>query len=207
MRTIIKKGPPPDFEKWKKEFIKEHGKSPEYAYFKGKEKHRLKEYLYNEQYGLCCYCMKEIKDINDCHIEHIKPQCTFENDTMDYNNMLISCNGTKPYASDGETCGHMRKNWYNENYISPLEADAEKHFIFNIDGSVTAPDGDIRSIKTITSLQLNCYSLKRLRRAALFAALDSDDTYDELIYEYSTPVNNKLPEYCVAVLQCINKMK
>lgn len=207
MRQIIKKTSPDYFEKWKTRYKIVNRHEPTYDDFNCPEKQRLKEDMLSEQYGLCCYCMKSI-EYRDGHIEHIKPRHPFVKETMDYSNMLISCNGTKAYKEDKESCGHQRGNWYDANYISPLEANVESHFTYDLNGHIIPKANDKRALETISHLKLDCYSLCKKRQTAIYVALECGDlSYDDIITEYSTPTHNLLPEYCMAVIYCAKHMK
>lgn len=71
------------------------------------DKTELRKSLYNEQGGLCAYCMRKINIENrltQTRIEHIKPRtisieegCVEE--TLQYNNMVLCCDGD--IAGDG----------------------------------------------------------------------------------------------------------
>lgn len=115
--------------------------------------------------------------------------------------MLVSCNGSIPYREDHESCGHKRGSWYDDNYISPLEDGVESHFSYGIDGKIIGNDN--RAAEMIDRLNLNCYSLIRKRKTAIYIAFDSDMDTEDIIKEYSIPNNEELPEYCTAVLYCL----
>ena len=71
------------------------------------DKTELRKSLYNEQGGLCAYCMRKINIENrltQTRIEHIKPRTiSIEEDcveeTLQYNNMVLCCDGD--IAGDG----------------------------------------------------------------------------------------------------------
>lgn len=51
----------------------------------------IRKHMINTQKGVCCYCCKSV-DEEDTHNEHIKPRDSFPQYSMDYNNLLVSCN-------------------------------------------------------------------------------------------------------------------
>ncbi len=118
----------------------------------------LRNFLLQSQFGLCAYCCRRI-GIEDSLNEHIKPQAKYPKQTMDYENIIVSC------RSEGSTptCGSNKANEYDEAlFVSPLE-ECEGHFIFY-------PNGQIEGIGergqyTCDLLNLNAYELQRARRA------------------------------------------
>lgn len=201
----IKKGCSPEFfENWKQNFRNVEGKEPEYKDLRGKDKHDLKMHIIDEQYGLCCYCCKEIQDYNS-HIEHFKPQSPYDSEVLNYFNLLVSCNG---YKDKRENCGHKKDNWHSEYYtISPLDENCESFFTYTIDGHIRADHNDTRAIETIDKLELDIDLLQRARRTAIYVSGIFDDNFeeikDELIDLYSKPQNGKLSGFCVAILYCL----
>lgn len=206
MRRIIKTTSPDYFDQWKENYRNKHGRDAIYEQFNCAERQELKEFMRNEQYGLCCYCMKRVK-YREGHIEHIKPQSLFPNDTMDYMNMLVSCNGMGKNNDGQECCGHKREDWFDANYISPLEPDVQIHFAYSIDGHISPHNNDKRAQETINHLELDYYSLVQKRRCAIYLALDTDASFDDIIEDYNNPIDGELPEYCAAVIYCVKQQQ
>jgi len=208
MRYIQKGFSPGFFEAWKHNFIITEGRDPIYRDLRGDDYHNFKNYLIDEQYGLCCYCCKEIQDYNS-HIEHFRPQHQDINNqlVLDYNNLLISCNG---YKDNNENCGHKKNDWYSEYYtISPLEENCESMFTYTIDGHIKANHNDTRAQETIDNLELDLDLLQRARKSAIYVSGLFDDDFDEdrrteLIELFSTPQDGRLEGFCVAILYCLS---
>ncbi len=80
---------------------------------------------------ICCYCCGSLeKGPSSAHNEHVKPQSSYPNDSMDYGNLLASCN-------NGNTCGAAKRDTYDDRYfVSPLREDCEDHFSFSQDGRI-----------------------------------------------------------------------
>ena len=155
MRHIVKGDSPSELETFKR-------KNPSKVYkdLKGNEevKSSIQASLLNEQDHLCCYCEKSI-DTEKSHIEHIKPQSQFPTETLDYDNLLASCN---EFCS----CGHKKAKWYSElDFIHPLHQDCDTHFKFELNGQVsgTSKAGQI----TINALGLNSQKLVKQRGSVL----------------------------------------
>jgi uncharacterized protein (TIGR02646 family) len=204
MKHIKKSKEPQVLSDFKNDFKKNHNIDANYKDITSNVRIQVKYALLEEQYSICCYCMKPIKKENS-HIEHIKPQAKFPSETLNYNNLLASCNGIQDH---NENCGHKKDNWYDANdFLTPLNSDCEKVFIYNITGEMdaTSKNGKI----TIDKLDLNSYLLIRARRSAISSSglfdPDFESKKQELIVYNTTPnSNNKLPAFCMAVIYCIN---
>lgn len=183
MRKIIKE-PEPEFwrdfkKKYPKKTYNDLGKSEE-----GKElRKKIRDFMIKNQRGLCCYCCKSIASDNS-HNEHIKPRSVFPELSMEYQNIVVSCNtpsGKEP------SCGHAKCNKYNENlFVSPLDDDCESHFKYKncgkdgirIEGKT--PKGEYTEIL----LNLNSYDLRQARRALLKQCEKDAKQGKELLHEW-----------------------
>ena len=213
MIKINKRTSTPDFfEAWKTEYKDKFQKDSKYADLIGEVKQLLKTALYDEQHGLCCYCCKEVSYpypyAEDSHIEHFRPKGVklYENISLDYTNLHVSCSG---YKETRENCGHKKDNWFDEKLtVSPLEEGVEKLFSYTVDGHIRAVDGNERAEVTIKKLELDSFSLRRLRTTAIYICGLFDDDFDNdkrsrIIYDYKTPLDGKLKSFCNAVTYCV----
>lgn len=131
----ISKGNAPDF--WAS-YIKHHP-SHKYADLdrtdEGKTvRNELRKHLAQEQMNICCYCCCKLSP-DKSHNEHIKPESKFDQLTMDYGNIVVSCTRGKNTARF--TCGMKKDNNYDEHlFVSPLEESCPNHFIFYPNGSI-----------------------------------------------------------------------
>ncbi len=86
--------------------------SESFAPFRG----QLRKQLVQEQHGLCAYCCGRITE-EKSHNEHIEPRHPKQgvsNRSLDYRNIVASCN--REY-----TCGTKKENVYDEKcFVSPL---------------------------------------------------------------------------------------
>ena len=107
MRHIEKLESPDVFEDWKRRFENKHGKKVNFNDLNKEKdlKNTVKNRLISEQFGLCCYCCKGIQYDNS-HIEHFRPQGTFTDKTVDYENIHVSCEGNKNKSNFH--CGHKK---------------------------------------------------------------------------------------------------
>ncbi len=110
------------------------------------KKRRLKKFiLQNEQFGLCCYCEKQITiDKSSSHVEHVKPKSLDILElTFNYTNLLVSCEGNH-FNEIGDTtkntCGQIKANNFNENlFLNPtLIKTISDYFIFDNNGIISA---------------------------------------------------------------------
>ena len=200
MRYIIKTKEPPVLLNFKSKYKKKYNSN---AVFKDitydDVKEELKLILLEEQYHICCYCMRRIKKHNS-HVEHIRPQAKFPKETLDYNNLLVSCNGS-------DNCGHRKGVWYNEKeFISPLNSDCENKFTYNITGEMNSSDKN--ATITIAKLNLNSYLLTQARKAAIYSSGLFDNDFEQkkheiVAYNSNPNTNNELPPFCMAVVYCV----
>ena len=92
-------------------------------------RNQLRQNLQREQRNICCYCCCVLSP-GDMHNEHIKPQKRYNQLTMDYENIVVSCSSTF-------TCGMKKDHDYDEcKFVSPLDENCADHFIFYPDGSI-----------------------------------------------------------------------
>ena len=138
---------------FKKKYPKKDYDSEEFA------SHRpvLKSGLIEEQKGLCAYCCGRITD-DKAHNEHIEPRNPGKyasKRSLDYTNIIASCNNP-------ETCGNKKENQYDpQKFVSPLDEDCEEKFTYHGDGKIV---GDKY---TIDLLNLNAYELRNARKSVM----------------------------------------
>ena len=86
MRTIRKAAEPHS--------LTEHRLAAGATYENYLEKDELRRRLVDEQRGLCCYCMAEIRaDRGGMKIEHWRSRARHPDQQLDYSNLLASCMG------------------------------------------------------------------------------------------------------------------
>lgn len=121
-------------------------------------RNQLRDHLVEQQKMICCYCCGSLeKGPSSAHNEHVKPQSSYPNDSMDYGNLLASCN-------NGNTCGAAKCDTYDDRYfVSPLREDCEDHFSFSQDGRIRGVTEEGK--RTIEVLNLNHRPLVERRKA------------------------------------------
>jgi|GEM_PF-316295 len=127
MRTIIKGTEPPDLTVWK-------GRNPHKKYkdLVGTEEGKIiratiRDYSLKEQFYLCAYCCQRIEDIDACHNEHVEAQSQNPRRTLDFSNIVASCN-TYNQCGDAHKSQHLP--------LTPLMAECEIELRFKISGRV-----------------------------------------------------------------------
>jgi uncharacterized protein (TIGR02646 family) len=130
-----------------------------------------KKYIVEEQRNLCAYCERVITVAhNDSHIEHIKPLSKYKTLSIEYDNLIVSCNG---YECKQENCGHKK-----DDEILPLnpidDIDISEYFEYNKNtGEIKSSSKDEqKAMQTIRILNLDS---KRLR----LARIDAKDLFEE----------------------------
>lgn len=164
MRYIVKGDPPSELEVFKR-------KNPKKTYkdLNGNDdvKSSIKTSLLNEQNNRCCYCEQKLHTESShhtkrSHIEHIKPQSQFPKESLDYDNLLASCNGN----NKSESCGHKKDDWYCENtFIHPLKPRCLENFQFLPNGEMIGKTE--AGVTTVKRLGLNSRHLQTKRAGIL----------------------------------------
>ena len=169
MKHIVKGLEPDEFKKWK-ELANEEWQ-PTYSSMGSSLKNCVKDSLMQEQGFICCYCERRLT-VEDSHIEHFKPQSDDSVDSLDYSNLLCSCQNR---LNQGEPrhCGNLKGDWFDINLlISPLDPDCENPFSFKGDGRIEPVDSDDAAVETIKNLGLAIPKLNALRKNAIEPFLD-----------------------------------
>lgn len=179
MLHILKKQEPQFLTDFKKKHPKKDYDSEEFA------QHRpvLKAELIKEQKGLCAYYCGRITHAKS-HNEHIEPRHPGKyasNRSLDYTNIVASCNTS-------ETCGNKKENDYDpEKFVSPLDENCEEKFTYYANGEIVGDQ------YTIDLLNLNAYELKNARKSVMryLQYLDKEtiETY------YINEENGEYPAY------------
>ena len=150
-----------------------------------------------EQYYLCAYCCKEISGTNvDTMNEHIQPRRHYPNLSMDFNNIVASCN-----QKDSKILP-----------LTPLMDECETEFEFRINGTVSGKTERARS--AIDILQLNQRKLCESRKQAIANMLyvqglgnpidvEDDELLQSVCDDIMMPENGKLPAFAPAIVNAI----
>jgi uncharacterized protein (TIGR02646 family) len=193
---LIEKNPEPEILT---EFKRTH-EHAKYSDLDADTRGALRTALITEQFFICGYCCGEISE-HKAHNEHLRPQAKYPKDTLNYNNIIASCNG---YRKKSETCGHKKQGEYDvPRFISPLEPDCEQHFKYYISGEIIGLDDKAQD--TINLLNLNSAQLMNARRGILAMSGSLGADVAKLIY--LQPQAGKLQPFCNIVRYYINNGK
>ena len=177
MLKVNKKSEPAEFTKYKSK-----NKIINWDSFTAEIKQVLKQYLLEEQENSCCpYCEIEI-NLENSHIEHIKPKNTFPNFLANYSNFTACCLTKK-------RCGDSKASNWNELFINPVTENPEDYFEYDIKtGRIISLFKEGEKYKkgeyTINLLNLNDNRLCEIRKRYIFEFLN-----------YSKYSKNSLSDY------------
>jgi len=164
--------------------------------------------LLQEQGFICSYCGRRItKDIS--HIEHLKPRYPYTELTLEYTNMLASCQRERE-RKEPLHCGSKKDHWYNEDLmVSPINVNCAEFFRYTDDGQILATNNSEKQLAaqtTIDKLALNIDKLKDLRAKALEPILEiinaiTEGERQDLILGFSeTDSKGYYEEFCAAII-------
>ncbi|MEN9657854.1 MAG: hypothetical protein RL571_1319 [Pseudomonadota bacterium] len=125
MRKIIKSTAPAALTRWKRDHPK--GKYAETDYTVRQE---IRVAALKEQYYLCAYCCQSITEPiteKNCHNEHIEAQAFAPKRTLDFDNIVASCNA-KHQCGEGHGSQAL--------LLTPLMDECETELKFYISGEV-----------------------------------------------------------------------
>jgi len=107
--------------------------------------------LVKEQKGVCAYCEKEIdSDSNNSNIDHFKTRNLFPQETLNYHNLLVSCN-TKNRCSSYKDKSIKNKSEYN-NIVNPVLEEPDDFFDY-------LPTGEITPINNKADFTINIFNM------------------------------------------------
>ncbi|MDA3887106.1 MAG: hypothetical protein PF638_16085 [Candidatus Delongbacteria bacterium] len=78
------------------------------------DKNKLRLLLAEEQGYICCYCMKRIKSVDsriiNSRIEHYKCRDLYPLNSIDYDNLLLACDGNEKLSKKYYCCDKKKEN-------------------------------------------------------------------------------------------------
>ena len=163
MRAIIKGHEPVS--------LTAHRQTPHSDYDNYPEKDDLRHALVTEQRGLCCYCMGRIRpERARIRIEHWQCQTHYEDEQLNYRNLLGACLGGHGRRAKLQHCdtrkGDKDLEW---NPADPAH-HIETRIRYESDGSIRSDDADFDG-QLNDVLNLNLPVLKNNRKAVYDAVL------------------------------------
>ncbi|MBE9198812.1 MULTISPECIES: retron system putative HNH endonuclease [unclassified Nodularia (in: cyanobacteria)] len=174
MKYIKKNQEPEQFSSWKA--LENDDWKPSWDdNFQAPEKPVVHDALLKEQGYICCYCGMAVTRATS-HIEHLQPRSTYPDLSLEYTNLIASCQGesTEPPPVPVH-CGHQKKYWYDEHLmVSPLKINCADFFHYPASGEILPtndPEKTAAAKTTIEKLALNINKLQNMRKLAIDAAL------------------------------------
>lgn len=208
----IKKGNEPEELAKFKAFANENWQ-PTFREFRGEDKRKFQQKLIEEQGHICCYCGMRISDKNS-HIEHLKPQSNYQEEELNYYNLLASCQ-LKREPKEPQHCGVKKDNWYDDDLmVSPLEPNCADFFRYTGGGEILPTDEEGKrnaAATTIDKLGLNINKLQAMRKEAIDAILTVIEQSSESEIEQLANGFEKLNDrgqyqpFCQAVIYVLRK--
>ena len=159
MRAIIKGTEPAS--------LTEHRHANPEDYEGYRDKNTLRNALLNEQRGICCYCMRCIRnEHNKMKVEHWQCQERHPADCLSYRNLLGVCQGSEGQPRHLQHCDTRKGN--RDLMWNPAESThrIEARIRYASDGTIKS-DNQAFDAELDTVLNLNIALLKRSRKATL----------------------------------------
>jgi uncharacterized protein (TIGR02646 family) len=221
MKNIVKGVQPEELRRWK-EVNSNVPENLAFGNLQADVKVPVREQMLNEQGFLCAYTMIRIATVEECHIEHIIPQRQEPRSNqrdLDYENMLACFPGE--HKPDGPQQYWSRKQPYGAifkdgkevndyNFVSPLQHDVEKRFIYDDFGGVSAMLEDEAAWSTIRILKLDHSILNDLRKAAVNEVLQdvssAEQARERAMLMMMCDWEGRLPEFCLVLSQSLNRL-
>lgn len=211
MKYIIKNSSPHSLELYKRE---------EGACFNDMPKpikDEVRDSLFKEQGGICCYCGKRIASDHTSVIEHLYPKGLkqYAHLQLEYTNLLCSCDGGESDRT-GKSKAEKRKfpSYCDDKKnnrvlkVHPLYMDCEKKFGYDEEGHIYGLTPE--ACETIEILGLDCATLVNLRKAAIEPYVEqqqSDSEWNQIIERLNKKTNGIFSSFCFAVIYYIKNFK
>jgi len=190
--------------------IKSRAPNLKYADIDGAVRQDIRMAMLQEQYYLCAYCNTLLTGKNDCHNEHVIPQDRAPQITLDYDNIVCSCNGLKQ-------CGDSHKA--KDLPLTPLMPECETELKYYLSGRVKGLTDRARETIDVLNLGDKLESNRGLieKRKQLIESLmwkhgvdpedevEDDELLKMLIEDLSTPVNGKLDSFAPVLVNILKQ--
>ncbi len=169
------------------------------------EKDLLRKQLAEEQGFICAYCMRRIDlDSHSSVIEHVKPQTQYPEEQLDYNNLLLCCDGSVNEIKTKQHCDRSKQN-HEIKYSPAIHPCIETTIRYSHNGQVYSKDSQW-DCDLNASLNLNTARLRNNRKAVWDAVIQwlglrqgqrtRSELDAKLLSIFNRDQENRLPEYC-----------
>lgn len=200
MRHIEKTEPP-------KEFV-EFCKTPDVCFesLSGEPKRALRKRLLEDQGYICCYCGRRIADDEHMKIEHIKCQDRYSALSLDFCNMLASCDGgeldRENRVRPRHKCHCDAKKENEDIPVSPLDSGIEELFTYFDDGTVK---GTGAGKKLVQTLGLNVDYLVSRRKNVISEYIENEPEDLEAELQWLKSMHDgEFEEFCFVLEQYVS---
>lgn len=145
----------------------------------------LKEQMFNDQGGICCYCGRRLfyPKHPQYIVEHVLPKEKHRELAGEYRNLLLSCRPSEEEESQrGKAKRREQSKFFHcdkskgadEIEVTPLLPDCQSRFMYDEFGEVQGTDDAAN--RALAVLNLNCDWLKKRRQAAIEGVMFDVDT-------------------------------
>ncbi len=204
MRAIRKEAEPSSLTAW----IQENPQG-RYGDLTPDIRRTIRQHALEEQFYLCAYCCQRIGTIDDCHNEHLEAQSLNPARSLDFSNIVASCNTSRQ-------CGKAHQSQLLP--LTPVMAECETELQFNISGRVRGLSDRAQKMIQVLNLgdhEKNNRALVEKRKALSDALLwkywgDPQELEDEhsdilrsLIDELAQPNQEKLEPFAPVVVNIV----
>lgn len=182
----------------------------------------LKQQMYDDQGGICCYCGRKLEYPNhplqaQYIVEHVKPKEADRTLAGEYKNLLLSCRPTDEEEQLRKDAPRKEKNAFFHCdkakssmpiTYSPLQLDCDTHFRYDEFGDVNVVDvTDAMAAQDLVTLNLKCQWLKTRRMAAIegelfdenYELLPENELRDRLTTIMQRDANGLFAEFCFVI--------
>lgn len=179
----------------------------------GAVRQAIRDDAMQEQFHLCGYCCQPVSGHKDCHNEHVEAQDFNLNRTLDFSNIIGSCNTPNQ-------CGKSHAS--QPLPLTPFMDECETDLVFKLSGRVSGKTPEaIEAIRVLNlgDTEQNNKSLVEKRKQLSLAILteqriapededywsDESQLLQELIDDIQTPDNGKLKPFAPVVANVLRQ--
>ena len=136
--------------------------------------------LLEEQNLLCAYCQKEIDSHKDfSNIDHFKTRNLFPELTLEYHNLLVSCNTKNRCSSSKDSKKSILKTREDyDNIVNPTSENPDDYFDYLPTGEIVAKNKKAKF--TIELFNLEDKSLSQCRLQVAKSLIDIDLSIEDI---------------------------
>lgn len=159
---------------------------------------KLREYILLDEQNLCCaYCQKEIDASKYCsNIDHFKTRNLFPELTLEYNNLLVSCNTKNRCSSSKDSQTSILKT--REDYkkiVNPVSDNPDEYFDYLATGEIIGKNEKAQFTIELFNLKDTSLTQCRLEVAKVLVSIDlSVEEICDILPDYHSFIKNIYPK-------------